>query len=277
MFRYTKLTFVREIIVVAIAVAMLVPFYLLVVTSTKSDSDTLTSPPMSFTNPSLNNFFEAWNAQGQRSLAAGMLNSAIITVGSVIILIAFGSIAAYVIARSTARWSKAASMLFLIGIILPFQLGMIPAYSALRTFGLVGSPVGLIILYSGLMMPLTVFLYLGFAREIPREYEEAATIDGASRFSTFRRIIFPLLSPATGTVAILCGLIIWNDFFTQLIFLSGSGSSTLPVVIYSYVGSLGARWNVIFAAIIISMIPILVFYLFAQRKFIQGFAGGIKS
>jgi raffinose/stachyose/melibiose transport system permease protein len=126
-------------------------------------------------------------------------------------------------------------------------------------------------------MPLAVFLYTGFARALPHDYEEAAYLDGASRFQAFRTVIFPLLSPATGTVAILCGLIIWNDFFTQLIFLGGSSTSTLPVVIYTYVGALAARWNVIFAAIIISMIPILTLYLILQRRFIQGFAGGIKA
>ncbi len=85
------------------------------------------------------------------------------------------------------------------------------------------------------------------------------------------------MAPATGTVAILTGLIVWNDFFTSLIFLGGSDNQTLPVSMYYYVGSLVSAWNKIFAIVIISMVPILVFYLFAQKRFIQGFAGGIKS
>jgi raffinose/stachyose/melibiose transport system permease protein len=277
-FRYTRRTLIREIIIVLVSLGMLLPFYMLLVTSTKSDSQTLTTSPMSLAgHPSFHNFVVAWDAPGQENLASGMINSAIITIGSVIVLIFLGSLAAYAISRKKGRLSTAAYLLFVVGIILPFQLGLIPAYTVLRSAGLVGKPLGLILLYSGLLMPLSVFLYTGFARAMPRDYEEAAYIDGAGPFRTFVRIIFPLLSPATGTVAILCGLIIWNDFFVQLIFLSGSNSSTLPVVIYTYVGALAARWNVIFAAVIISMIPILALYLDAQRKFIQGFAGGIKA
>ncbi|BDZ47738.1 carbohydrate ABC transporter permease [Naasia aerilata] len=205
------------------------------------------------------------------------MNSVIITVGSVVMLIVFGSIAAYVISRRPGRLGGAAYVSFVVGIILPFQLAIIPVYVALRVLGLLGTHIGMIILYTGLLMPLTVFLYTGFARALPRDYEEAAAIDGASKISIFLRIVFPLLSPATGTVAILTGLIVWNDFFNALIFLSGSKSTTLPVMVYSFVGENVTAWNLVFTVVIISMIPILAFYLFAQKKFIQGFAGGMKG
>lgn len=134
----------------------------------------------------------------------------------------------------------------------------------------------MIVLYAGTLMPLAVFLYAGFFRALPRDYEEAAAIDGAGPGRVFLRIVLPLMAPATGTVAILTGLIVWNDFFTALIFLGGSDYQTLTVSMYYYVGSLVSAWNKIFAIVIISMIPILGFYLFAQKKFIQGFAGGVK-
>jgi raffinose/stachyose/melibiose transport system permease protein len=85
------------------------------------------------------------------------------------------------------------------------------------------------------------------------------------------------MAPATGTVAILTGLIVWNDFFNALIFLGGSRTQTLPVAMYTYVGVFVSAWNDIFAVVIISMIPILIFYVFAQKRFIQGFAGGLKG
>ena len=135
----------------------------------------------------------------------------------------------------------------------------------------------MIIIYTGVLLPLAVFLYAGFMRTLPPEYEEAATIDGASRIQTFLRVVFPLMSPATGTVSILAGLIVWNDFFTPLIFLNGSDSQTLPVVMYNYVGALVSQWNMIFAIVLISMVPILTFYIVAQKRFIQGFSGGLKS
>jgi raffinose/stachyose/melibiose transport system permease protein len=126
-------------------------------------------------------------------------------------------------------------------------------------------------------MPFAVFLYSGFFRRLPRDYEEAATIDGASRFQIFSRVIFPLMAPATGTVAILAGLLVWNDFFTAVIFLNGSPYMTLPVVVYNYVGSLVSQWNLSFAVVLIAMAPVLAFYVFAQKKMMQGYAGGIKS
>ena len=89
--------------------------------------------------------------------------------------------------------------------------------------------------------------------------------------------MFPLLSPVTGTVAILAGMVIWNDFFMPLIFLSGSDHETLPVAVYSFVGEYSAEWNNIFAAVLISVAPVILFYLFAQRQLIRGFSGGVKG
>ncbi len=203
--------------------------------------------------------------------------SVVITAGTILCLVVFGSLAAYVLARSTRKWSSRTFALFMIAIVLPTQLGTLPLYIGARNLGLVGNPWGMILIYTGQLLPLAVFLYSGFFRRLPIEYEEAATIDGASRLQVYVRVVFPLMSPATGTVAILAGLIVWNDFFTALIFLNGSDFQTLPVVMYNYVGSLVSQWNLIFAVVIISMVPILAFYVFAQKRFIQGYAGGLKS
>jgi raffinose/stachyose/melibiose transport system permease protein len=135
----------------------------------------------------------------------------------------------------------------------------------------------MILLWIGILIPLAVFLYASFFRGLTTEYEEAAVIDGASPTQAFFRVVLPLMAPATGTVAILAGLIVWNDFFNSLIFLGGSTTQTLPVAMYTYVGGLVSAWNKIFAVVIISMVPILLFYMFAQKKFIQGFAGGLKG
>jgi raffinose/stachyose/melibiose transport system permease protein len=276
--RYTKRTLAGEIITVLIALGLMIPFFFLVNIAFKGDADALRSLPVTLPDPpTLSAFEQAWIGSPTRNIPRGVLNSVIITAGSLVVLVALGSIAAYTITRIPGRLSNGLYMLFLIGIVLPFQLGMVPLYAAMRSVGLVGTDLGMIILYGGLLMPLSVFLYTGFTRSLPREYEEAAQVDGASRTRTFMWIIFPLLGPATGTVAIVAGMLIWNDFFTPLIFLSGSQNATLPVVVYGLVGEQVSEWNVIFASVILSMIPILLFYLFAQRRFIQGFAGGIKS
>ncbi|MEV6492770.1 carbohydrate ABC transporter permease [Actinoplanes sp. NPDC051633] len=277
MFRYTRATLLRESFVWVVGLITLLPFYFLVITALKPDDELLTTssstPP---SRPTVSNFTEVLTAGGQSSIILGLANSVFITVGSILGLVLFGSLAAYVLARTTHRWGTIAFYLFLVAIILPVQLGMIPLYIGARTLGLVGTPWGMIVLYVGTLMPLAVFLYAGFFRGLPRDYEEAAAIDGAGPGQVFLRIVLPLMAPATGTVAILTGLIVWNDFFTALIFLGGSDYQTLTVSMYYYVGSLVSAWNKIFAIVILSMVPILAFYLFAQKKFIQGFAGGIK-
>ena len=277
MFRYTKATAVRELVVWIAALLTLMPFYFLVITALKPDEDLLatgTSAPPS--RPTIENFAEVLTGGGDSNILLGLFHSAVITLGSIAGMVVLGSLAAYVLVRNTQRWGTITFYLFLIAIILPTQLGLIPLYIGARELGLVGSMWGMIILYVGTLMPLAVFLYAGFFRGLPRDYEEAAALDGAGPGRVFFRVVLPLLAPATGTVAILTGLIVWNDFFTALIFLGGSENQTLTVSMYYYVGSLVSAWNKIFAIVIISMVPILAFYLFAQKRFIQGFAGGIK-
>ncbi len=278
MFRYTKATAVREVVTWIITLLMLLPMYILVVTALKTDEEALTSsavaPP---TAVDFGAFVEVLTSTGRNSIPMSILNSILITGGSIIGLVVLGSLAAYVIARRTRRWTTVTFYLVLIAIILPSQLGTVPLYIGARSLGLTGSAIGMILLWTGMLLPLSVFLYAGFFRGLSTEYEEAAVIDGATPTQAFFRVVLPLMSPATGTVAILCGLIVWNDFFNSLIFLGGSTMQTLPVAMYTYVGSLISAWNKIFAVVIISMIPILAFYMFAQKQFIQGYAGGLKG
>ncbi|WP_156761523.1 carbohydrate ABC transporter permease [Microbacterium karelineae] len=278
MFRYTRLTLLREISVWFLALVFLAPFYFLISIALKPDSELLTTSPLAPPeSPTVENFVGVMTATGNSNVMLGLLNSVVITAGSVVALVILGALTGYVIARSTTRWGRAAFMLFLVAIVLPTQLGTVPLYIGARAIGLTGSHWGMIVLYTGMMLPLAIFLYAGFFRGMGTDFEEAAMIDGASRTQVFFRIMFPLVGPATGTVAIFAGLIIWNDFFTSLVFLGGSETQTLPVSMYFYIGSLVSQWNQIFAIVIVAMIPILAFYLIAQKRFIQGFAGGLKG
>lgn len=278
MFRYTKATAVREVLVWIVTLLGLLPLYILVVTALKPDQEALTSSPLALpTSLDFSAFIEVLTTSGRNSIPMSAVNSIIITGGSILGLVLLGSSAAYVIARRARRWTNLAYYLVLIAILLPAQLGTVPLYIGARTIGLTGSALGMVLLWTSILLPLSVFLYASFFRGLSTEYEEAAVIDGASPTQAFFRIVLPLMAPATGTVAILAGLIVWNDFFNSLIFLGGSSVQTLPVAMYNYVGGLVSAWNKIFAVVIISMIPILLFYMFAQKRFIQGFAGGIKG
>jgi raffinose/stachyose/melibiose transport system permease protein len=168
-------------------------------------------------------------------------------------------------------------VLFVVGIILPFQLAIIPIFVGMKHLGLVGNYLGMIVLNVGLLMPLTVFLYTGFIRALPRDYEEAARVDGAGVFRSFFRVVLPLLLPVTGTAAILLGIIVWNEFFVALIFLAGTRYQTMPVAIAAFVGDYITRWNLILAGVAIAIAPVLTFYLVVQRHLIRGFSVGVKG
>jgi raffinose/stachyose/melibiose transport system permease protein len=272
--RYTRRTFARELTLLLVAAIWWVPFYFLVTIALKPDLEALQSPLSFPKQVDFGNFSTSWH---DAALGRSLLNSLIITGGSVCALIAIGSICAYTIARRPGRLSGTLYVLFVLGIIFPFQLGLVPTYAVMRHLNLVGSYLGIILLYTGIWMPFAVFLYTGFVRALPKEYEEASRVDGASTLRTFRRVVFPLLRPVTGTVAIFTGLIIWNDFFLSLIFLNGTKKTPLPVAVYTFVGAFASRWNLIFAAVIVSLLPVLLFFLLAQRQLIRGFTGGIKT
>ncbi len=277
-YRYTPRTLLRELVMVLIGLAWMVPIFLLLNVSIKPGGFEVYGSPFAVTSkPTLSNYSTAWQGSAVGSLGHGFVNSAIITSISVALLIAIGSLTAYTIARRGGRASRLLTGLFTFGLALPVQLGTIPLFAEMRKLGLVGTYSGMVIIYVGLLMPLTIFLYMGFLRSLPLDYEQAARVDGASPLRIFFRVVFPLLRPATGTVAILCGLIIWNDFFTPLIFLGGNSHATLPVVIYGFVAGLGTEWNIIFAAVAISVAPLVIFFIFAQRQLIRGYSGGIKA
>ncbi len=196
---------------------------------------------------------------------------------STVLIVLFAAFASYPLARSLRRWSKWTYYGFLAGLLLPFQLATIPLYLTMRDIGLLGSVWSLILFNVGTQMPFSIFLYAGFLRSVPIEYEEAASMDGAGPFATFWRVVFPLMRPITGTLAILNLINIWNDFFTPLLYLSGSGQQTVPVAIYAFFGQFTTEWNLVFAGLLISVAPVLLLYFVLQRTVITGFASGLKG
>jgi raffinose/stachyose/melibiose transport system permease protein len=272
-FRYTAGVLLREVLLVLSAVVFAIPFFLLVVQSLKSNLETLVSPNSLPAHPNWSNYSVAWGA----GMGSALLTSALITTASVVSLVVLGSLCAYTLARHVSRFSTGLYLLFILGIILPFQLAIVPIYVAMRSVQLTGTVVGMIILYTGLLMPLSVFLYTGFIRALPRDYEDAAYVDGATFWTMFRFVVFPLLRPITGTVAVVTGLFIWNDFFASLVFLQGSDHKTLPVAIYSFAYDYESQWNLIFAAVGIAVAPVLVVFVLAQRQMMHGFSGGIRG
>lgn len=271
--RYRASTLVIEVVMILATIVLFVPVYWLVNLALREPND----PAPALALPSrvtFDNFADAWI---EGNLANAAINSAVVTLVSVAVIVVFSSMAAYPLARVARAWSRLAFGFFLIGLLLPFQLAMIPLYNTMRDLGLLGSDLGLIIYYIGLQMPFSIFLYTSFLRSIPVEYEEAAVLDGAGQGAIFTRVLFPLLRPATGTVVIVNVVAVWNDFFIPLLYLSGSGQQTLPVTLYAFVNQYASQWNLVFAGLVISIAPILILYFILQRTVIQGFGSGLKG
>jgi raffinose/stachyose/melibiose transport system permease protein len=273
MSRYRWRTFGLELVMLAVALVVGFPIYVLINLAVRAPSDT-SSPIRPTSAPTLSNFSQAWE---QGALGGALLNSALVTVLSVAIVLAISALAAYPLARATARWSRGAFLLIMLGLILPFQLAALPLYQTMRDLGLLGSVWALVLFYCGLQVPFTTFLYIGFVRALPRDFEDAALIDGCGPLQAFRYVVVPMLKPITVTALVLNAVFVWNDFFTPLLYLSGSAQQTMPVAVAGFVGQFAADWNLIFAALLISIVPILIVYFALQRSIINGFAGGLKG
>jgi len=271
--RYRWRTFALEMVMIAVALVVAFPVYVLVNLAIRAPSDT-SSPIRPTSSPTLDNVTQAWREGG---LAGALANSVLVTTASVLIVLAVSSLAAYPLARVTARWSRGMFLLIMLGLILPFQLAALPLYQTMRDLGLLGSVWALVLFYAGLQVPFTTFLYIGFMRALPRDFEDAALIDGCRPLEVFRYVVFPMLKPITVTALVLNAIAVWNDFFTPLLYLSGSDQQTVPVALAGFVGQFVSDWNLIFAALVISIVPILAVYFALQRSIINGFAGGLKG
>lgn len=271
--RYTWRTGTLEAVMILAAALFLVPVYVLVNIAVRSPGDTASALTPS-TNPTLENFVAAWQLS---DLGRAMVVSAVLTAVSVALIVIVGSMGAYGLTRATARWSRGTFYLFILGLLIPFTLTMVPMYQNFAQFDLIGHPAILTVVYVGTRLPFTIFLYATFLRELPPEYEEAAALDGASHFVRYRHVVLPLMRPVTGTVIILNGLFVWNDFLAPLLYLSGTPFGTVPIAIYSFVTENTTQWTLVFAALIISCIPVLITFFFLQRSLIRGFASGVKG
>lgn len=268
----------KEIFILFMTLLYASPFYLIIVNSLKSTKEVYSNPfgvPQSIR---LETFIDVLMGAGiSANFINGLFVSSFITIGSLFFLVVLGSLAAYGLARNPGKIRDILYISFVVQIIIPSQLGIVPIYTFMLKIGIAGSIGGMIILYTFKQMPMTIFLYTGFFQSFPFNFEEAAMIDGATWKQAFMKIVMPQMNTITGTVLLMNSIYIWNDTFDQIVFLSGTQHQTLPVLIYTLTTQMTAQWNIIFAAVIISLLPMLLLYLFTQKKMIASFAGGIKG
>lgn len=266
---------ILTILLIIGTVTVFFPLYMAVIIAFKNPNEMTNDVAGALSLPkswSFSNFAEAmqvtdfWHSLG---------NSLLITLVTIVLAILIHSIAGYVIGRGMCKIKGFKFIYFYIvsGMFVPFSILMMPLVKQTAQMG-IGNRFGVIVLYLVFYMPMNVLLYSGYLKNIPEAMEEAANIDGASTWTTYWRVIFPMMKPMHATVAILTALGTWNDVMTPLVIMSGTGQNTLPLAQLNFQSQFGTNYNLAFASYILALIPILIFYVICQKQILNGVANG---
>ena len=260
---------------VVLSLTILLPLYFTVVTALKTPAELAESGFALPRSWSWSNFSQAW---ALTNYPARLLTTSFITVGAVVLTLVTNSMVSYAIARNMDqyRWVKWLYYYFIAAMFVPFPIVMLPVVKETALLGL-DNEVGLIILYTVFGLSFNILLYTSYLKSVPVELEESASIDGASRWGVFWKIIFPLLAPMNATVGILTCLWAWNDFMLPLVILSDPNSQTLPLAQYVFQGQFNTNYPVAFASYLMAIAPMLFVYIFAQKWFFSGVMRGSQK
>ncbi|ADM68371.1 L-arabinose transport system permease protein AraQ [Paenibacillus polymyxa E681] len=273
--RYRFGTWATEMVMILAALLFLVPFYFLFVNSVKSFGDLLTDSaawPQTFV---WSNYARAWSIT---RFPEALWNSFVVTVVSNLLLVLISSMAAYRMVRRPTRYNRVLFSLFVAAMVIPFQSVMIPLVKVVSTLDLMNSISGLVICYLGFGAPMSIFLFHGFVKGVPVEVEEAATVDGCTPYGVFFRIVYPLMLPMMVTVIILNTLWIWNDYLLPSLVLQKAELRTIPIATYAFFGQYTKQWDLALPALVLGILPVIVFFLAMQKYIIQGImAGSVKG
>lgn len=270
-------TWSKEILLIGMALVFLSPIYIIFINSFKTRRE-LYENTLAFPEEFTLQFYEA--AMARMDFFNAFLNSMYVTLVSVLFIVVLSSMTAWMLAR-TGNWiSTVIFMTMIATMLIPFQTIMMPLMQLVtgvtRNTGipLYNSLSGLIFMNIGFHAALSVFLYHGFIKSIPISLEEAATIDGASKFGVFWRVVFPILKPITATVMILNVILIWNDFLLPSLTLIDKSLRTIPLSVFYFFGEFTIEWNMAMAGLTLTIIPVVIFYIISQKYIIKGIGEG---
>jgi raffinose/stachyose/melibiose transport system permease protein len=266
----------QVIALTALCLLWIYPFLWLVSASLK-DSLTIFASGLNLIPERLEweNYGRAWNDAG---FSRYMVNSLLVTIGTVVLVVVRTALAGYVIARYNFIGKRVFLVVLLGTIFVPAGYTIIAVVELSDNLNLLNSLAGMILALSGGGQVAAILLYAGYFSRIPRELEEAAVLDGASFFQIFRSIMLPLAGPITATVSLLTFLAAWNNFFVPLVFtFSRPELRTLSIGMLSFQSENSVDWSGLSAAATVSLIPVVLLFIFLQRYFIEGIAGAVKS
>ncbi len=273
---------IAEMLTIGLVVIFLVPLFLVLINAAKTNNEIIQAPLSLPTDWSIlwKNISSIWTNPNLRYSQA-LLNSTIITVFSLLGITIFSAMAAWVLLRTKTKASTAIFMLFVAAMVIPFQVVMFPLvkwfgiFQSFTGIQLLRSYTGIIIAYIGFGSSLSIFMFHGFMKSIPHEIEEAAYMDGCGKIRTFFLIVLPILKPIYVTILILNGIWIWNDFLLPMLVLGkGTPVQTLPLAVNNFAGAFLVSWDLMMTAILMALVPIVVFFIAAQKHIIKGMVEG---
>jgi raffinose/stachyose/melibiose transport system permease protein len=260
-------------IIILFLLLVLIPLYLPIINSFKTTSGLYKSPFSLPKDIMWSNYSEAW-VKG--NLFQYLINSTIVTVASVLLVVILSSMVAFALTRKRTfkNLNRVVFIFFLMGIMVPPQVGIVPLYLLMKHFHLSNTLFGLVIVYVAYQMSFAVFILYSFFKNIPEDIEDAAIIDGCSNFTLFSRIILPLSRSAMIAVVIFAGTYTWNNFLFPLVLITSNSKKTLAIGLMGFRGRWLSDYPILFAGVTIVSIPLVITYLILQDKFVEGLTKG---
>lgn len=267
---------VTAVLIWVLLILFVLPFFVVVADSFKSNAEIMGNPLALTSHPILSNFTQAFTTMNYPS---AFFNTLLITAGSVFLIILASAMSAYYIVRSKSRAGNVVFYSLIVSMMVPFQAIMIPLVSIYGHIGLLSNRLTLVYMYIGFGLGMGVFILHGFIRSgIPYSLEEAASIDGATQTQTFFKIVLPLLGPVIATVVVLDVLWIWNDYLLPSLVLTKPFQLTLPLSTFAFSGQMSVNFGPLIAALLLTIIPVLIVYIALQKYIIDGIvAGAVKN
>lgn len=261
-----------QLILISLSLLYLLPAWMIIVNSFKEYKDAVRFKMGFAAVMNLDNYIQVIK---KVNIPRALFNAVTIESTTIVLAIFISSAGAFVIARRVTKFTKFCYGLYLALLVVPGA--PVPTYFIMRWLGLIDTYQGLITIFTALCIPFNSFFYSGFIKTIPRELDNAATIDGCGPIRTFLNVAFPLLKPATVTLILFNFMGIWNDVGTY-IYYSSTDKWVLPMTVYKFIGNYNIEWNYVFAHIVISVLPILIVYLAGRKHVIDGLvAGAVKG
>lgn len=260
-----------HVLLAVFAFTALFPLALVAVNSLKDSAEVVRNPLALPTSVNVDNYRQAWRFG---HFATGFLNSLAVTATTVVVVLVCSSLAGYVLAGRKIRATSLVMVYFMVAMTVPIQLFLFPLYFVFASLHLLGNVVAVGFILAAVNMPLSVLLMRTFFLKVPRELEEAATVDGANTYQLLRRVLLPVVSPGLITVGVIVGLNAWNEFLITSTFLQGDTNFTATLGFLSMNGTFSTDQGVMMAAAMILIVPVLAVFVALQRYFVDGFVSG---